>query len=77
MTGDHTGTTLAAEWHVDPDRIGVVEFFAGTNLAALLSTHFDYQGKTVPASTVIAPPSVTAPAMAPAKACSPPWPIWA
>jgi acetyl esterase/lipase len=46
----------AGEWHIDPDRIGVVGFSAGANLAALLSTHFDYQGKTVPASTVSARP---------------------
>lgn len=31
----------AALWHVDPDRIGVVGFSAGGNLAALLSNHSD------------------------------------
>jgi acetyl esterase/lipase len=46
----------AREWHIDPDRIGVVGFSAGGNLAALLSTHFDYQGKNVPASAVSARP---------------------
>jgi acetyl esterase/lipase len=46
----------AKEWNIDPDRIGVVGFSAGGNLAALLSTHFDYQGKNVPASDVSARP---------------------
>ncbi|HMG85384.1 MAG TPA: alpha/beta hydrolase [Terracidiphilus sp.] len=31
----------AAEWHIDPDRIGVLGFSAGAHLAAALSTHFD------------------------------------
>jgi acetyl esterase/lipase len=31
----------AAEWHIDPNRIGVLGFSAGANLAAALSTHFD------------------------------------
>jgi len=29
----------AKEWHIDPDRIGVVGFSAGGNLAVLMSTH--------------------------------------
>jgi acetyl esterase/lipase len=31
----------AADWHIDPDRIGVLGFSAGAHLAAALSTHFD------------------------------------
>jgi len=31
----------ATEWHIDPNRIGVVGFSAGANLAVLLSTHPD------------------------------------
>ncbi|MGA9815101.1 MAG: alpha/beta hydrolase, partial [Terriglobales bacterium] len=31
----------AAEWHIDPQRVGVLGFSAGGHLAAALSTHFD------------------------------------
>ncbi len=31
----------ASEWHIDPNRIGVLGFSAGAHLAASLSTHFD------------------------------------
>ncbi len=31
----------AEEWHIDPNRIGVLGFSAGAHLAAALSTHFD------------------------------------
>jgi acetyl esterase/lipase len=33
----------AAEWHIDPQRIGVLGFSAGAHLAAALSTHFDHR----------------------------------
>jgi len=33
--------TRAAEWHVDPDRIGVIGFSAGGELAALAGTRYD------------------------------------
>ncbi len=31
----------AAEWHIDPKRIGVLGFSAGAHLAAAVSTHFE------------------------------------
>ena len=31
----------ASEWHIDPQRIGVLGFSAGAHLGAALSTHFD------------------------------------
>lgn len=31
----------AAEWHIDPHRIGVLGFSAGGHLSAAISTHFD------------------------------------
>lgn len=31
----------AADWHIDPKRIGVLGFSAGAHLAAVLSTHFE------------------------------------
>jgi len=31
----------AAEWHIDPKRIGVLGFSAGAHLSAALSTHFE------------------------------------
>jgi acetyl esterase/lipase len=46
----------AAEWHVDPHRIGIIGFSAGAHLAAVLSAHPDFQGKTVPPSTIDARP---------------------
>src|SRR5260370_41722527 len=47
----------ASEWHIDPNRIGVIGFSAGANLAATLRTHPDFQGKNVPASTIDARPN--------------------
>src|SRR5262249_28108480 len=31
----------AAEWHVDPNRIGILGFSAGGHVAATIGTHFD------------------------------------
>jgi acetyl esterase/lipase len=31
----------ASEWHIDPNRVGVLGFSAGAHLSAALSTHFD------------------------------------
>ena len=31
----------AAEWHIDPHKIGVLGFSAGGHLVATMSTHFD------------------------------------
>jgi acetyl esterase/lipase len=36
-----TVRTRAAEWGVDPDRVGVMGFSAGAELAALAATHYD------------------------------------
>jgi acetyl esterase/lipase len=33
----------ASEWHLDPNRIGVLGFSAGAHLAAALSTHFEHR----------------------------------
>ncbi len=33
----------AAEWHIDPNRIGVLGFSAGGHLIAALDTHFDHR----------------------------------
>jgi len=49
--------THAAEWHIDPARIGVIGFSAGAHLAVVLSTHPDFQGAKVPISTVDARPN--------------------
>jgi acetyl esterase/lipase len=47
----------AKEWGIDPQKIGVIGFSAGAHLAVVLSTHPDFQGKNVPASTVDARPN--------------------
>jgi acetyl esterase/lipase len=47
----------ATEWHIDPERIGAVGFSAGAHLAAVLSTHPDFQGRNVPASSVDVQPA--------------------
>src|SRR5260370_29679035 len=46
----------ASEWHIDSNRIGVIGFSAGAHLAAVLSTHPDFQGKNIPASPIDARP---------------------
>jgi acetyl esterase/lipase len=47
----------AAEWKIDANRIGVIGFSAGAHLAVVLSTHPDFQGKNVAASTTDARPN--------------------
>jgi acetyl esterase/lipase len=47
----------ASEWHIDPNRIGVIGFSAGAHLAAVLSTHPDFQGKNIPSSSIDARPN--------------------
>jgi acetyl esterase/lipase len=49
--------THAAEWHIDPNRIGVIGFSAGAHLAVVLSTHPDFQGKNIPPSSIAARPN--------------------
>jgi acetyl esterase/lipase len=44
----------AAEWHIDPTRIGVIGFSAGANLAVLMSTHpDDHHVESTPAAADI------------------------
>ena len=52
LTRAHT-----SEWRIDPNRIGVIGFSAGAHLAAVLSTHPDFQGANVPPSTIDARPN--------------------
>jgi acetyl esterase/lipase len=47
----------AAEWKIDPHKIGVIGFSAGAHLAVALSTHPDFQGKNVPPSSTDARPN--------------------
>ena len=47
----------AAEWHLDPKKIGAIGFSAGAHLAAVLGTHPDFQGKNIPPSTIDARPN--------------------
>ena len=46
----------AAEWGIDGKKIGVIGFSAGAHLAVALSTHPDFRGKNVAASSVEARP---------------------
>jgi acetyl esterase/lipase len=36
----------AAEWHIDPHKIGVIGFSAGGHMVANISTHFDHRAYT-------------------------------
>jgi acetyl esterase/lipase len=47
----------AIEWHIDPNRVGAIGFSAGGHLAAVLSTHPEFQGKNVPLSMIDARPN--------------------
>jgi acetyl esterase/lipase len=47
----------AAEWRLDPNKIGAIGFSAGAHLAAVLGTHPDFQGKNIPPSTIDARPN--------------------
>jgi acetyl esterase/lipase len=49
--------THAAEWHIDPSKIGAIGFSAGAHLAVVLSTHPDFQSPNVPPSTIDARPN--------------------
>ena len=42
----------AAEWHIDPNKVGVIGFSAGGHLAALMSTHPDFHSPNIPATNV-------------------------
>jgi acetyl esterase/lipase len=46
----------AAEWHIDPKRVGVLGFSAGGHLVVVLGNHPDYKGAGVPASEISARP---------------------
>lgn len=41
----------AAEWGINPKKVGVIGFSAGAHLAVVLSTHADFQGANVAASS--------------------------
>ena len=47
----------AAEWGIDPKRVGVSGFSAGAHLVVALSTHPDFQGAKVAVSSVDARPN--------------------
>jgi acetyl esterase/lipase len=47
----------AAEWHIDPERIGVLGFSAGAHLAVVLSNHADYKRAGEPAHEIDARPN--------------------
>lgn len=47
----------ATEWHIDPNRIGVLGFSAGAHLAVILSNHADYKRPGEPAGESNARPN--------------------
>jgi len=50
--------THATEWHIDHNRLGVTRLSAGGHLAAVLSAHPEFQGKSVPPSPIDALPTI-------------------
>ncbi|HVJ07469.1 MAG TPA: alpha/beta hydrolase [Acidisarcina sp.] len=50
----------AAEWHIDPHRIGVLGFSAGAHLAAIISNHDDYAPAGSSANAIDARPDFAA-----------------
>ena len=53
---------MRAEWHIDPNRIGVLGFSAGAHLAAALSTHFEQRlYDSIDAADKLKLPSLTLP----------------
>ncbi|HTD96846.1 MAG TPA: alpha/beta hydrolase, partial [Edaphobacter sp.] len=46
----------AAEWHIDPKRIGVLGFSAGGHLVVILGNHADYKRANEPAGEIDARP---------------------
>jgi acetyl esterase/lipase len=49
----------AAEWHIDPQRIGILGFSAGGHLAAVLSNHANFQRPAEPVNQTDARPNFT------------------
>jgi acetyl esterase/lipase len=46
----------AAEWHIDPKKIGVIGFSAGAHLAVVLSTHPDFENPAATAASGFSAP---------------------
>lgn len=47
----------AADWHINPAKIGVIGFSAGAHLGVVLSTHPDFQSPNLPPSSADAKPN--------------------